>query len=247
MITELVGSYNLILVTTSYLVAVAASFAALSLAGRVAVSHGLGKVVWLAAGSMAMGSGIWSMHFVGMLAFSLPIPMKYNLPVVMLSVIPAVAASALALTVTSRKRLTAHALMIGGVLMGTAIAAMHYTGMAAMVTAASLSYDPTLFLASIVIAMGASFAALWIAFRLRDGARALVARRCSARHGRRRSRNALHRNGRGQVHASSRRRDPPGRDHSNADLAGLRYCCGSIGDNWYRYLRFYPRRSSPAA
>ena len=68
MITELVGSYSLILVATSYLVAVAASFAALSLAGRVAVSHGLGKVVWLAAGSMAMGSGIWSMHFVGMLA-----------------------------------------------------------------------------------------------------------------------------------------------------------------------------------
>jgi diguanylate cyclase (GGDEF)-like protein len=161
------GSYSYWLVVVSLLVAILASYTALDLATRITASKGRAAKLWLVGGAFSMGTGIWSMHFIGMLAFSLPVPMGYDAPVTMLSMLIAVMASAFALYIVSREQVTAANLLPGGVLMGLGIAAMHYTGMAAMQTSPPIQYDPLLFSASIAIAIVASLAALAIAFSLR--------------------------------------------------------------------------------
>ena len=145
-----------------------ASYVALDLAGRVAAAGGRARAGWLLGGSAAMGGGIWSMHFIAMLAFRLPVPIAFSVPVVLLAVAAAVAASALALSTVSRDRIGAARLAGAGLCMGGAITGMHYTGMAAMRLAADTHYSPALVAASAVIAVAASVAALWIASRLRD-------------------------------------------------------------------------------
>jgi diguanylate cyclase (GGDEF)-like protein len=161
------GTYSYWLVLLSVLVATLASYAALDLATRITAAKGRAAIFWLIGGAFSMGAGIWSMHFIGMLAFSLPIPMGYDVGVTLLSMVIAVIVSAFALYMVSRATLTTTNLIWGGVLMGIGIAAMHYTGMAAMQTSPPIQYDPLLFAASIAIAIGASLAALWIAFTLR--------------------------------------------------------------------------------
>ncbi len=161
------SSYSPTLVGTSVVIASLASYTALDLAGRVTAAQGRGRLAWLASGSAAMGLGIWSMHFVGMLAFQMPIAIAYDIPLVVLSALIAIAASGLALFVVSRDKLPVERLVVAGVIMGIAIAGMHYTGMAAMRMPAGLSYDPLRFWLSIAIAITASIVALWIAFRLR--------------------------------------------------------------------------------
>jgi methyl-accepting chemotaxis protein PixJ len=168
--------HDLGLVVLSIIIAIAASYAALDLAGQVTVSIGTSRQAWLWGGATAMGVGIWAMHFVAMLAFSLPVPVDYDVPVVLLSLVAAVLASVIALHLVSRPSLETGALLGGGVLMGSGVGAMHYTGMAAMRLPARLSYDPTLFVLSVVIAVVVSLVALWLAFRLRsegDGVGAL--------------------------------------------------------------------------
>lgn len=160
-------SYSPTLVGASVVIASLASYTALDLAGRVTAAHGRGRLAWLASGSAAMGLGIWSMHFVGMLAFEMPIEIAYDVPLVVLSALIAIAASGLAMFVISRIDLPVERLVIAGLIMGIAIAGMHYTGMAAMRMPAALSYEPLRFWLSIGIAITASMAALWIAFRLR--------------------------------------------------------------------------------
>ncbi|HEV8692731.1 MAG TPA: EAL domain-containing protein [Lysobacter sp.] len=161
------GTYDSWLVMLSVAVAVMASYVALDLASRVTASEGHAARYWLIGGAVSMGIGIWSMHFIGMLAFRLPIPMSYNGPITALSLLIAMVVSGFALYTVSGKSLTLRRLTVGGVLMGIGIASMHYTGMAAMQMRPPVSYDPPLFLLSIVIAMVASWAALWIAFQLR--------------------------------------------------------------------------------
>ena len=161
------GTYDLRLVALSYLVAVFASYTALDLAGRVTSSRGRARTVWLLGGALSLGIGIWSMHFTGMLAFVLPMSTSYDLPLVLLSLLVAVLASAGALVVMGRPAARARHLLIGGPLVGAGIAAMHYTGMAAMRMEATISYDPLLLALSIAIAIGAAMAALWLAFRFR--------------------------------------------------------------------------------
>src|ERR687884_2388099 len=95
------SSYNPVLVALSVVIAVAASYAALDLAGRVTAARGRERLAWLAGGSIALGAGIWSMHFVGMLAFRLPTPVTYDVWLLALSVLVAIVASALALFVVS--------------------------------------------------------------------------------------------------------------------------------------------------
>ncbi|MDB5970455.1 MAG: sensory box protein [Hydrocarboniphaga sp.] len=161
-------SYNLILVLLSYIVAVSASFVALDMAGRV--SSSTGKTVtrlWLGAGACAMGLGIWSMHFVGMLALRLPIAVSYDLADTALSALFAVAASAIALNVLRTGDLPLARLLPAGVAMGSGIVAMHYSGMAALQVLPGPRYNPVLVTASMVIAVGASIVALYIAARLR--------------------------------------------------------------------------------
>jgi PAS domain S-box-containing protein len=165
---NLIGSYNYALVALSVLIAMFASYAALDLAGRVTAAAGWTRVVWLLGGAGAMGTGIWSMHYIGMLAFILPIPVAYHWPTVLLSLIAAILASAIALYVVSRQKMGASRAVVGSVLMGAGIAGMHYIGMAAMRLPAICQFDPFLVVLSVVFAVSISLAALWITFHFRD-------------------------------------------------------------------------------
>jgi NO-binding membrane sensor protein with MHYT domain len=152
----------------SVIIAALASYAALDLAGRVRSAAGSTRYGWLAGGATVMGVGIWSMHFVAMLAFRLPIPIAYELPRMLSSVAVAIGASLLALTLVSRAELRPLTLAVGGVLMGGAIAGMHYIGMASMRVVVVPSYDSPIVALSIVIAIVASVVALWLAFNFRS-------------------------------------------------------------------------------
>ncbi|MFZ6646028.1 putative bifunctional diguanylate cyclase/phosphodiesterase [Undibacterium sp. TJN25] len=163
----LAAHYDSLLVLISIAVAVLASYTALDMAGRIDSAQKKGASWWLAGGAIAMGIGIWSMHFIGMLAFRLPIALGYDLGLTFLSLVIAIIASGFALWRISQPTLPLRQLGISAVLMGVAIAAMHYTGMAAMRMTPGIQYDPLLFGISVAIAIAASGAALWIAFMLR--------------------------------------------------------------------------------
>ncbi len=162
------GTHEPLLVVLSILIAISASYTALTLAGRVAVARGGARLAWLLGGSIAMGSGIWSMHFVAMLAFHLPVPISYDLFRFALSHLAAVAASVFALFVASRPKVGTVGLLSAGLFLGLAVVVMHYTGMASVRVAAKLSYDPVLVAASVMIAIGASTVALWLFLWLRN-------------------------------------------------------------------------------
>ena len=166
----LIGRYDPALVLVSVLVAIFASYTALSVAGRVKQAHGLASWAWTAGGALAMGSGIWAMHFIGMLAFSLPIPLGYDVPLTLLSLLLPVLVSGMALWQLRAPVLRPRDLASSALLMGVGINAMHYTGMAAMRVSPAIEYDPLLFALSVLIAVGSAAGALWIAFRLRQGA-----------------------------------------------------------------------------
>ena len=163
----LIGSYSPALVSISLFVAILASFTALDLTGRIATAQGRAKHFWMAGGALAMGVGIWSMHFIGMLAFTLPVELGYDVAITALSLLIAILSSGFALWLVSQPQLRAWQLAFGALVMGTGISAMHYTGMAALRMQPGIDYDPTLFGASLLIAVVACAAALWIAFRLR--------------------------------------------------------------------------------
>jgi PAS domain S-box-containing protein len=165
---NLIGSYNYALVALSVLIAMFASYAALDLAGRVTAAGGWTRAVWLLGGAGAMGTGIWSMHYIGMLAFILPIPVAYHWPTVLLSLFAAVLASVVALGVVSRQKMGWFRALAGSVLMGAGIASMHYIGMAAMRLPAVCQFNSFLVVLSVVFAVLISLAALWIAFHFRD-------------------------------------------------------------------------------
>ena len=149
----------------SIVVAIIASYVALDLANSVTQAKGRARAVWLGFGALAMGIGIWSMHFVGMLAFEMPgMEMGYDIPLFFLSIVVAVAASALALYVVSRPKVGSTSFVAGGLAMAIAIAGMHYTGMFSMKMNARIEWNLWLVALSVVIAMIASFAALWIPF-----------------------------------------------------------------------------------
>ena len=162
------GTYDPLLVLLSLVIATLASYTALDLAAFISLlDNPKLKRAWLGGGAAAMGTGIWSMHFVGMLALSLPIPLGYALSDTGASLAIAVLVSYFALNVVTRARLRRRRLLAGGVLMGAGIVGMHYTGMAAMRMAPGIRYDSVLFAASIGIAVIASTAALWMAQALR--------------------------------------------------------------------------------
>ncbi|MEO7913111.1 MAG: MHYT domain-containing protein, partial [Roseiflexaceae bacterium] len=162
------GSYDLRLVAVSYVVAVIASYAALDLAGRVTATRGYARTLWLIGGAVTMGLGIWTMHFIGMLALQLAMPMVYNIPLVIVSFLIAVAASGFALFMASRPTLATRSLLAGGLCLGLGIAAMHYTGMAAMDLDGTIQYRPLVVGASILVAISTAVVALWLAFQLRS-------------------------------------------------------------------------------
>src|SRR5680860_477298 len=165
------GSYDIWLVILSFVVASIASYVTLNLAARVVASTTIkSKGFWLVSGSLSMGTGIWSMHFIGMLAYRLPIPMSYDIPITLLSMLIAVLVSGFALFIVSQGTLELRRLLGAGTLMGFGIVAMHYTGMTAMKMLPPIRYDPLFFMLSVSIAIVASTVALLIAFQLREHA-----------------------------------------------------------------------------
>ena len=158
--------FNFGLVFLSYLVAVTASHVTLLLAARVRDTHSTRWKLWVVSGGIAMGIGIWSMHFVATLALKLPIRVLYDLSLTALSWVFAIGACSAAFIVLRRLTGKHREFLLPGALIGLGIASMHYTGDASMRLSPGIQYDPLLFVASVVIAIGAATAALWIAFHL---------------------------------------------------------------------------------
>jgi PAS domain S-box-containing protein len=171
------SSYSIQLVILSYIVAALASHVTLSLAQRLRPVDGTRDAhrplywPWIIGGAFSMGTGIWSMHFIGMLAFHLPTQVAYDLPLTATSWVIAVVVSGFALHRFHLNDTTVRGIAVPGVFIGLGISAMHYTGMAAMRMSPSIDYNPLLFAASVLIAIGASMTALGIAFSLPDGQR----------------------------------------------------------------------------
>jgi diguanylate cyclase len=162
------GVYNPLLVCLSLVVAFLASYTAVELSGGLnSLLGGKRRTAWLWGGAMSMGMGIWSMHFIGMIAFSLPIAVGYDLSITAVSLVLAVSVSFIALATASRGTLSRTRLFTAGAVMGIGVAAMHYTGMRAMDMSPPITYTPWEMALSVVIAIVASIAALWLAFTLR--------------------------------------------------------------------------------
>ena len=167
----MLATHEIRLVVLSILIAVVASYTAIDLAGRVTeaqkATHKWIPRLWLAAGALSMGIGIWSMHFIAMLAYHLPLLINYNPSIVLVSMLVAIVASGAALFVVSRQQMGWLQFLAGGIFMGLGVASMHYTGMAAMRLEAIADYDPKLVVLSVMIGIGASLAALRLAFHFR--------------------------------------------------------------------------------
>jgi len=171
------GSYDYSEVARSVLIAIAASYAALDLAGRVTAARGRIRLAWLGGGATAMGIGIWAMHFKGMLAFHLPVPINYHWPTFLASLLVAILASAVALYVASRQKMGRFEALTGSLIMGSGIASMHYMGMAAMRLPATTQFSPLLVTFSVLFAILFSLVALLMAFDLREETKWTVPRR----------------------------------------------------------------------
>ena len=152
------------LVLVSLAVAVLASYTALTLALRIRVATRQAAPAWLFGGGLAMGLGIWSMHFVGMLALSLPMEISYDVAVTLLSLVIAIVVSTFALHIAGQESVGRLPLVIAASAMGIGICSMHYVGMAAIEITPPIRYDPWWVAASFAIAIATSFAALAIAF-----------------------------------------------------------------------------------
>lgn len=161
------GSYDPMLVIASYAISVFGSYTALKLAGRL-VDMKDRSPLWLIGAAVALGGGgIWAMHFVAMLAFRLPIPVAYNVTLTLLSLLVAVVVTGIGFFTLSRRFMSRQRLILSGIIMGLGVGSMHYTGMAAMRLKAAMHHEPLIVALSLVIAVIASFAALWLTFNLR--------------------------------------------------------------------------------
>jgi len=171
------GSYDYSEVARSVLIAIAASYAALDLAGRVTAARGRIRLAWLSGGATAMGIGIWAMHMKGMLAFHLPVPVEYHWPTILAAILAAILASAVALHVASRQKMGRVEALTGSLIMGGGIAGLHYLCMAAMRLPATTRFSPLLVTFSVLFAILFSLVALLMAFDLREETKWTVPRR----------------------------------------------------------------------
>jgi PAS domain S-box-containing protein len=161
-------SYDYGEVARSVLIAIATSYVALDFTGRLTAAKARARLVWLGCGALAMGIGIWEMHFKGMLAFRLPVPVSYHWPTILAALLVGILGSAIALHLASRQRSGWAEVLTGSVVMGAGIAGMHYIGMAAMRLSAAARYSPILVACSILLAILFSLIALLTAFGLRE-------------------------------------------------------------------------------
>jgi NO-binding membrane sensor protein with MHYT domain len=154
------STYDYPLVTLSVLIAIAASYAALTLAARVSMARNQARTAWLFGGAVALGTGIWSMHYTGMVAYRLPVQVYCHVPTVLLSLLAAIGASFVALFAVSRPKMNALHVVAGSLLMAAGISAMHYVGMASMRLPAMHHYDNDMVIGSVGIAWMVSLVAL---------------------------------------------------------------------------------------
>ena len=157
-------SWNVNLIALSVLIAMFGSFTALSHAERMRESAGYQAIAWMVAGGITLGIAVWSMHFIGMLAFHLPTPIAYDSALTFLSVLPAIAAALLGFYLLQSPKLQLKKIVIGGFFMGLGIAVMHYTGMAALKMQPAITYNTTIFILSVIIAITAAISALLIVY-----------------------------------------------------------------------------------
>src|SRR5438105_10461837 len=171
------SSYDKLEVALSVLIAVAASFAALELVGRVTATRAWARTVWWTGGAICMGIGIWAMHYIGMLAFRLPVPIYYYWPMVLLSLLTGILCSAFALLVVTRQRMSQVRALIASMIMGGGIAALHYISMAAMRLAGRCQFAAFMVGISVLLAIAFSFIALWLEFYFRAEREGVVGRK----------------------------------------------------------------------
>ncbi|KQX60830.1 hypothetical protein ASD40_31165 [Paenibacillus sp. Root444D2] len=162
------NTYDFPLVLLSIIIAIIASFAALDLGIRIYKAKGNARYIWLSGGAFAMGLGIWSMHFIAMLAFHLSIPVTYNVMLVIVSIIPAILSSGLALYIISQPSMRKFQVITGALFIGTGIVSMHYIGMEAMVMEAAITYNRFLWALSAIIAIVVSLVALLLLFLAKE-------------------------------------------------------------------------------
>lgn len=171
------GTFDLMLVAVSYVISVFGAYTALQLAGQVTDLRDGTHKLWLAGAAIALGGGaIWSMHFIGMLAYKTSIPVSYDITLTLLSLVAAIVVTGFGLyMVIGQQTMRLPVLVVSGIVMGSGVAVMHYTGMAAMRIGAQVHHNLTIVIISLVIAIVASIAALWIAFTLREGWQKFIA------------------------------------------------------------------------
>lgn len=174
-------SWDPVLIGISFVVAFIASFIALDSAGKVAISSRRESTFWRLSGGATLGMGIWSMHFIGMLAMKMSMPINYHFPLTAFSFFIALVSATLAISIAiAGKTLSNKRLIVATGLLSTGVVAMHYVGMAAIIEHAAISWDFYLILLSVIIAVGASGVGLWLAFHLRQNTRRVLINRLIA-------------------------------------------------------------------
>lgn len=168
---KLVGTYDIWLVLLSYAVSTLGSFTSLALAGHVLEeTHKTKRLLWIVAAAIALGGGgIWSMHFIAMLAFKLPIAVSYDMTMTIASLIAAIVVTGIGLFIVTGRDLSMKLLCAAGIFVGLGVCAMHYIGMEAMQMAATLDYDPLIFALSIVVAIVVATVGLLLMVTMRKG------------------------------------------------------------------------------
>ncbi|MBH5318669.1 EAL domain-containing protein [Paenibacillus sp. GSMTC-2017] len=178
---RLEGSYDGWVVLLSFIIALFTSYSALSLSYKISHSRGKVKLGWLLVSGIIMGSGIWTMHYVGMMAFHLNVEVNFHTPTTVLSILASIIASLLAFYVTWSPKITNLKIVIGSILMGTGIVTMHYMGMASMENSSlDVRFDWLLWISSAIFAFVASYAALFLLKRFRDNSQVWWTKICAA-------------------------------------------------------------------
>nr|WP_240922314.1 bifunctional diguanylate cyclase/phosphodiesterase [Oleiagrimonas sp. C23AA] len=162
----MVHHYNLALVAVSVTIAIVNSYVSFSVIGRILHSRGWQASAWVTLGAMAMGFGVWSMHFVGMLAFDIGTPLGYSTGLTLLSVVPAILAAGIVCRQMASPKITTASLALAGTVMGAGVGAMHYTGMAAMRMSPSIVWDWAIVVLSVLFAVAGSIASLAVGVRV---------------------------------------------------------------------------------
>lgn len=164
----MIVTYDPLLVLLSVLIAICGGYTCFHMMDRLTRLYGASWKSTILAAAFAIGGGIWSMHFVGMLAMNMPDSVSYSLQETLLSALIAIGVTAIALYLVTFRKATARLTVLSGILLGVGISAMHYVGMGAIQGNYTVSYDAALVVASVLVGTGASIMALYLALRVRN-------------------------------------------------------------------------------